>query len=240
MVPDKDMLTADHVLTILKHALNKRQPLSLVRVGDGENVVFAQNTVMPVEKVLQIGWAKEANKGLKGVTLPNLKLRDQMAAAIRKADIVGIPYWKNDPIIARQSLKRPLTEDVFNHLNLKPKRVCHTFVNRVFGKNMDFWNLLRGKRIMLVSSWAESVKPILEQKPYGVTIHFIYNFKDYRQIPQTLKFIRERKDKFDIALVSCGVNAVVLCPEIAEITGKVAIDFGKSLMFIVNEQTKPN
>jgi len=45
----------------------------------------------------------------------------------------------------------------------------------------------------------------------------------------TLQKVIQIKDEFDIALVSCGVNAVVLTPQIARLTGRVAIDFGKSL-----------
>ncbi|MNG16788.1 hypothetical protein D3C84_1007280 [compost metagenome] len=33
--------------------------------------------------------------------------------------------------------------------------------------------------------------------------------------------------RYDIALLSCGVNAVVLAPRMANEIGKVAIDFGK-------------
>lgn len=236
MVSDKDLLTVDQVLHILKEAAQQEKPFSLVRVGDGENLILAQDTMIPIEEVLQNGWAKAANRGEKGVTLPNLELRDQMVEAIKKADVVGIPFWQNDPIIAKQASKRPLTETVFKYYNIQPKQLCHTFVNRVFSQRKDFWSLLQGKRIIIISGWADEVRPILMKEPYGLNIVYSISFTNYNQMQDTIGEILERKDEFDIALLSCGVNAVVLAPQIAQLTGKIALDFGKSLMFIVKKK----
>lgn len=240
MIPDEQFLKVDQVLAIIKEAIEQNKPFSLLRVGDGENIILAQDSVMTIPEVLNRGWAKAANEGKKGVTLPNLKLRDEMVEALNKADLIGMPFWENDPIIADQIVKRPLTEAVFKHFNILPTKICHTFVNRVLTQKKEFWSLLKGKRILLIGSWAEQVKPILERAPYGINIAFTYQFTNYNQIKQTQAKVLEIKDEFDIALVSCGVNAVVLAQKIAELTGKVALDFGKSLMFIVQKKAGLN
>lgn len=236
MIPDQNFLKVDQVLDMLATAIEQKAAFSLVRIGDGENQILAQDSVMPIEEVLNRGWAKAANEGKKGVTLPNLKLRDEMAESIKRADVIGIPFWKDDPILADQAVKRPLTEAVFKHFNIQPAKICHTFVNRVFTQRKKFWNLLKGKRILLIGSWSDKVKPILEKRPYGLCIAFTFDFSDYNQMERTLQKIMQIKDEFDIALVSCGVNAVVLTPQISRFTGKVAIDFGKSLMFLVQKK----
>lgn len=236
MIPDQDFLKVDQVLNILKKAIEQNKPFSLVRVGDGENYILAQDSVMPIQEVLQNKWAKAANEGKKGVTLPNLKLRDEMVKSLKKADLVGIPFWNNDPILASQTSKRPLTEAVFKYFDIQPKNICHTFVNRVFSQRKDFWRLLKKKKILLIGEWADKAREILKEKPYSLNIAFSYSFVHYRQMQETLEKIAAVKDQFDIALVSCGVNAVVLSQQIAELTGKVAIDFGKSLMFIVQKK----
>ncbi|MDF2653088.1 MAG: hypothetical protein K0Q73_8893 [Paenibacillus sp.] len=233
---DRTFLTVNEVLKDVRTALKENKPFSLVRVGDGENIVLAQQTAMTVKQVLQTKWAIHANKGQKGVSLPDLKLRDELASGIQRADIVGIPFWNNDPIVADHNLKRELTEKVFRHLNIQPKRICHTFVNRVFAQKNEFWSLLKNKRVVLISSWAGPVSRILRKNPYKLNIVFTIDFKDNQQIKKTLKRMRKRKDDFDVVLLSCGVNAVILAPAIAEQTGKVALDFGKSLMFIVEEK----
>lgn len=236
VVPDSKFLKVEQVLKIIKEAIKQKKPLSLVRVGDGENLILAQGSLWPIKKVLQNGWAIAANEGKKGVTLPNFKLRDQMVQALKKADIIGIPFWKNDPILASQSQKRPLTEAVFKHFNIQPAQICHTFVNRVFAQRRAFWGLLKGKRILIISRWADKAKVILEGEPYKLNIVSTISFTDYKQMAETIKKVLQEKDKFDIALISCGVNAVVLAQQIAELTGKIAIDFGKSLMFMVQKK----
>jgi hypothetical protein len=236
IVEDRAFLTVNDVLQAVRTALKEEKPFSLVRVGDGENIVLAQQTAMTVKQVLQTKWAIQANKGMKGVSLPNLQLRDEVASGINRADIVGIPFWNNDPIRADNNLKRELTEKVFQQLNIQPKQICHTFVNRVFAQKDEFWSLLRDKRVVLISGWAAPVSRILRNKPYKLNIAFTIDFKDYQQTNKTLKRMRKRKDDFDVVLLSCGVNAVILAPAIAEQTGKVALDFGKSLMFIVEEK----
>lgn len=237
MLPaDSEFMSLNEVLAQIKKALDERKPFSLVRVGDGENIVLAQDTAMKLEEVLQLSWAVAANNGEKGVTLPNLKLRDELAEAINKADIVGIPYWEKDPIIASDKLKRPLTEAVFSMLKIKPKKVCHTFVNRVFAQKKEFWAVLKGKRIMLVGNWADPVKDILKAAPYSLNIAYTSKLSHYDQIDTVLKHVIRKKDKIDIVLISCGVNAAILAPRVAKETGKVALDFGKSLMFIVKQK----
>lgn len=236
MIPDKQFLKVDQVMAIIREAIEQKKHFSLLRVGDGENLILAQDSVMTIPEVLNRGWAKAANEGKKGVTLPNLNLRDEMVEALKKADLIGIPFWENDPIMADQIVKRPLTEAVFKHFNIMPTKICHTFVNRVLTQKKEFWSLLKGRRILLIGSWAGQVKPILEMAPYGLNIATTYEFTKYDHMKQTLAKIIEIKDQFDIALVSCGVNAVVLAQKIAELTGKVALDFGKSLMFIVRKK----
>ncbi|MNW17041.1 hypothetical protein D3C71_2160890 [compost metagenome] len=44
----------------------------------------------------------------------------------------------------------------------------------------------------------------------------------------TLEWFRQNRETFDLALFSCGVNAVVLAQKTAELTGKAALDFGKA------------
>lgn len=236
MALNRDFLTVDQTLNIIKKAVEQSRPLSLVRIGDGENLILAQDSVKTIHQVLEFQWVKAANNGEKGVTVPNLKLRDEMVESIKKADLVGIPFWEKDPILAARFEKRPLTEAVFKYFNINPKQICHTFVNRVFTQKKEFWRLLKGKRVLLIGDWADQAKVILEGKPYGLDNILTYPFSNYDQIPETLKKVIAQQNNFDIALVSCGVNAVVLAQKIAELTGKVSLDFGKSLMFIVQKK----
>lgn len=240
-------LNSEQVLARIKEALDHQRPFSLIRIGDGENVIMAQKSVWSLKEVLRTPWAKRANNPVrtrsarlghkeKGVTLPNLKLRNQMVRSVRKADIVGILPIK-DKIKAPKRVRRPLTNKIFRFYKLKPRFTCDAFINREFASRQEFWEVLRGKRILLVTEHAKKLKEVLQSDPYHMVIAGTITFTHFKQMGRTLKIVKGMKDQFDIALISCGVNAVVLAPEVARLTGKVAIDFGKGPKVIFNKPT---
>ncbi|QFT88422.1 hypothetical protein FIU87_07185 [Bacillus sp. THAF10] len=220
-------LTNKDVLNEIKTALNIGKPLSLVRIGDGENIVLAQDDVLPMKKVLSLTWSKRANKGKKGLNLPNLKLKNELIQSIREASIVGILPNNDRRIKASPRLKRKLTDKIFKFHNIEPKTICDACINRDFAKDKMFWKLIRGKRILLIYRNPVELKNILTEKPYSQRIEVCTSFRDYSQIEKTIHFAISNKDKFDIALICCGVNAVILAQRIAQATDKVCIDFGK-------------
>ncbi|REK53928.1 MAG: hypothetical protein C6W55_13030 [Thermobacillus sp.] len=235
---DRTQLMQAQVLQRIAHALKTKSPLSLVRVGDGENLVLAQQTVWPIDAVLKEPWAVKANEGKKGLRLPNLPLRDAVAESIRKADIVGILPFGDRTIHAPDYLKRKLTDRVFRHFRIVPKAVCHACVNRMLATDPMFWKTLAGKRIAVVTHHADAAKRVIENRFRGIRVTLTYPFSDYSQMEQALKFLSDNRNLYDIALFSCGVNAVVLAQRTAEQTGKVALDFGKALHIIT--KGRPN
>ncbi|MET3208353.1 UNVERIFIED_CONTAM: hypothetical protein ABIC26_001289 [Paenibacillus sp. PvR008] len=226
-------LEIDEVLNHLKRALDQQQPFSLIRIGDGENLILSQDTVWPMEKVLQERWAIKANLGQKGLFLPNTELRDAVAEAVRKANIAGILPYDDESIKAPSYMKRELTDQVLNHYGLSPALTCHACLNRYLAETPAFWDMLKNRRILLVTRIAAEVKPILEAEPYQLHIPHTLAFHQYEQMDATLQWIAAHKDDFDIALFSCGVNAVVLAQQTAELTGKVGIDFGKAINIVM-------
>ncbi|WP_458462396.1 GT-D fold domain-containing glycosyltransferase [Paenibacillus sp.] len=221
-------LEMDGVLNQLEAALLEERPLSLVRVGDGENIVMSQETVWTTEQVLQERWAIKANLGQKGLSLPNLQLRDEVAASLQRADIVGILPRGDSTINAPDYLKRPLTDMVFAHFGISPPLTCHACVNRELAQNPRFWQMLAGKRVLLVTREIEALRATLISEPYHLNIVTALPFDSYDQMQDTLEWIQTNQDTFDVALFSCGVNAVVLAERTAALAGKVAIDFGKA------------
>ncbi|WP_025716822.1 GT-D fold domain-containing glycosyltransferase [Paenibacillus sp. 1-18] len=226
-------LEIDEVLNYLKLALDRQQPFSLIRIGDGENLILSQDTVWPIEKVLQERWAVKANLGQKGLFLPNTELRDAVAEAVRKATISGILPYDDESIKAPTYMKRELTDQVFAHYALSPALTCHACLNRYLAQTPAFWDMLKDRRILLVTRTAAEVKPVLEAEPYGLHIAHTLAFHQYEQMHETLQWITSHQDEFDIALFSCGVNAVVLAQKTAELTGKVGIDFGKAINIVM-------
>lgn len=231
-------LELDGLLDRIEEALQRKQPFSWVRVGDGENILLAQNTIWPMEKVLSEKWVIKANKGQKGVTLPNYELRDAIAESARRADVVGILPMGDDTIKAPSYLKRELTDQVFAHHQIRPMSTCNACLNRDLATTERFWSMLRGYRILIVTQKADELKALLEAEPYLLHVGHTIAFSRYEQMEEALHEIAAMEADFDIALFSCGVNAVVLAQRTAELTGKVAIDFGKAINILM--YGKPN
>lgn len=225
------LLNTEQVFEELRLALEHKKPWSLVRIGDGENRFLAQDSVWSMEQTMKDRWARKANSGkkVKGVTFPNLPLRDLMVESIRQAHVVGLLQPGDKTILAPVQLKRPLTDRLFAYFKLNPPATCDALVFRSLAKKADFWTLLRRQRILLITRNAKRFERILKSEPYQLQITRTIPFSHCEQMPEALEKIAAYQDHFDIALISCGVNAVVLAPKVAEHAGKVGIDMGKAL-----------
>lgn len=240
-IKKRSFLSYDEVLSIMERHMNEQKPFSLVRIGDGENIVLAQKGVWPIRKVLSTKWARNSRKSnQKGVRLPNIDLRNKMIRAIRRATIVAIPRKHDKEIQADQRYLRPLTEKCFKKYGLKPKNVCHTFVNRHLPEQPAFWEMLRDRKVILISKWAKKFKKYVKKnyRQYNIKIKPV-RFTNFKQINPVLKKVKPMKA--DLVLVSAGVSAVVLVDKLAHTQKRVAMDFGKTPMLILkkNRRVKP-
>lgn len=143
-----------------------------------------------------------------------------------------------DEVRAPEEFKRPLTDKIFDHYRLKPAQLCHVFVNRKMVSHGLFWEILHKHRVLLISKWAHEFRQLVlrEYSQLRPKIVGAIDFHDFHQIPLVLK--EAGKYNFDLALVSAGVNAVVLAPRLAKRTGKVVIDFGKVMMFFLTSDPR--
>lgn len=237
-----EWLSTLEVIKQIKKAVEDKAPLSVVRVGDGENLCLAQYKVWPIAKVLSTRWAKlSRTTNRKGVRLPSKALRERLIKCLHKADIVGIPYRKDTEILAEQSHLRSLTDSCFARYGIKPKKLCHTFVNRHMVEYEEFWEMLKGKKVVVISRWADSFKKYVGKKydSYEINIVKAIPINRYDEINQVLG--RMKNVECDIVFISAGVNAVILAQRLAEKQGRVAIDFGKSAIFMItgNRKVRP-
>lgn len=238
-ISDRQLVPTIQVLNRILIALKQKKAFSLVRIGDGENIVLAQNVLIRPKEILKTYWVKQSDTGRgKGITLPNLNLRNKMVKAIRLANLVGICRQKNDEVSVPSRYKREMTNKLFDHFHLKPSNLCYVFVNRQMVSYRLFWEMLHRYRTLLISKWATAYAekinrdyPFLKPRIVGCV-----DFTHYQKIPATLASIE--KYRFDLALISAGVNSVLLAPAIAERFGKVALDFGKTMMYTVRPCSK--
>jgi len=240
--PDNKLLSELEVLRRIHKALRQEKPFSLVRIGDGENIVLAQGKFLTNQEIERTYWVRQGRRtGGKGVDLPNLTLRDRILKGIRQADIVGICRRHNDEVAAPTRFKRELTNKIFDYYRLQPPELCYVFCNRKMVSYRYFWKILHRYRTLLISKWADQYARQIKGKYASLPPQIVgtINFNHYDQIPAVLKKVG--KFDFDLALISAGVNAVILSPAIAKRYGKVAIDFGKTMMYTVrpNNRLRP-
>ena len=224
------MLPTEVVIARIAEAAIAARPFSLVRCGDGENLCMAQECVMPLDEVMRERWARSK---FKGVTLPDLKLRDRLVDAVRGSSIVGVHRWDDRMIRTSSRLKRPLLTRVFLHHGIRPKVICDATVTRYFPQRSDFWDTIRPHRVLLVSKWATRFAELVRLPPYSLRISGMIPCAVLDEVDAAIKMAEGLRDRFDVALVSAGVNALILASEIARIAKRPAVDFGKGMQFML-------
>ncbi|KKO54345.1 hypothetical protein XI25_09590 [Paenibacillus sp. DMB20] len=209
------LLSTSEVAARVRNALRTNSALSVVRLGDGELLTLAQEVVMSEEQVRKEGFFLSYS----GVDLPDLAARDMLAAAIKKADIVGIPKL-------RLANFQPLAFSVLKAHGIDYRNLDLTLSTINYALHVE--GLLRGifagYRVLVVGNSAPGLSRVLKDSGVRVT-GVVAPVDGMRDIPRVMDEI-SYAGEFDIALVGAGIPAVIIVQRIASGFGKVAIDFG--------------
>ncbi|MFC4810924.1 GT-D fold domain-containing glycosyltransferase [Paenibacillus sp. GCM10023250] len=208
------LLDVAEVYEEMEAAIRERRPCAVVRLGDGELLTLAQEIVHDAETIRREGGFLP----YAGVRPPDLRARDELAAAIRQAHIVGVP-------LSRRKHFQPLLHPVLRGHQIPPEslRMTHSAVNYSLHETGLLGRLLAGKRLLVVGNWAPALGHVLHQRGYAVTgaISPVNGVGDVERVMQEIRGL-----DFDLALVSAGIAAVMLCTRIAGEMGRAALDFG--------------
>lgn len=198
----------------LERALTGGIPYSLVRLGDGELLAMAQETVMPAEEVARLG----PFLSYAGVNVPDPQARDELAEAVRRASVVGVP-------LSRKPLFQPLLFKVWQAHGIRPDsvRLTSSTINYSLDEEGYWPKLMSGRRILAVGNAAEPLARALRKQGVQVTaaVGPVGGMNDWERAAREAAGC-----PFDLALVAAGIAAVPICVRLAETTGKVAVDFG--------------
>lgn len=229
---ESKMLNSRMLMKKILEALKKKEPLSVISVGATESFVMAQYKVLSEKEFMNHPEAYIANQGVKsgfhhrGVRFPNIKLRDEVVEAVRKADIVGYNT------IVKTKDAGLLTEKVFKAYDLHPPYLFEANLRRVimFSQKKKFEKMLSNKNILLISSVADKAKDGLNKSLKDkLNFNIVGTIKifEYEDIPRVKEEISNYN--FDLALIAAGTNAIMLATHIAEEYGKVAVDIGSGM-----------
>lgn len=238
--PDSQLLSTLDVLSQVKNALKEKKPFSIVRIGDAENIIMAQRVIFSDAELAGLKWLNDPqyNTGERGVSLPNIEQRDRTVNAVHNASIVGICKKYHDELIADKSIKRELTDKLFDYYKFCPKKLCYVFVNRKIVSQRLFWELLHNYKVLLISRWAPLYWDLLKRTYQSLRPQIVgwIDITNYNQIDHVLD--RAGEYDFDLALISAGTSAIILAPELAKRYGKVAIDFGHVMAFTLTKDPR--
>lgn len=208
------LLPSSAVYHEIQAAVQARRPFSLVRLGDGELLTMAHGTVISEEEAIRRG----PFLPYAGVKLPNAGIGLGLAEAVRRAHLIGVPESRHPSF---QGLLSP----VCHHygLDLRSFRLTSSTVNFALCQEKLLWPLLLGSRVLVIGNHAERLAQVLSQAGIEISgkVLPVQGTEDVeRSVDRAAGF------DFDIALVSAGVAAVLICVQLAERLGKVALDFG--------------
>lgn len=205
----------------IRMALNAGLPFSMVRIGDGEALAMAQETVLPIKTIQAHRFLRYA-----GLIPPDLRARDELVASVLRADLVGLPDRWDLPNFS------PLVERVMAAYRIQPRNTCNCCINYQLHQNGLLLPLFKGRRVLIIGRRARELASILKRY-YQINIAGHISIDTYRQIPATLTACSEYA--FDMAFVSAGIPAVTICVKLAARLGKVALDLGHLADRIIEE-----
>lgn len=217
-IKDQSILSVSEITEKIKKALAARRPLSLGRLASGEAFTLAHDKIIPAHRIPW--WVEYA-----GVKLPNEKARQDLLAAVREADIVGLStdyqHWESAPLL----------EQALTLLKVKPKCITNSTINWHLHKNDRLYRLMGKEPTVLVGRLAAEAAPNLIKK--GVNLIYTESLEGFDDLSRVEKSLLARS-QFRIALVAAGIPATILCPRLAKKIGCIAIDYGHVINDLLN------
>ena len=205
-------LTSEVIAQRIQAALDQKRPFAMVRLGDGEALAMAQQTVLSLEEIKKQQFLRYA-----GITVPDLKARDELVAMLPRADLVGLPQRWDLPYFS------PLVEKVLDHYGIVLRDICDCCSNYFLHQSGILMPLFTGRRLLLIGRRSRELARVLQDYYHIPSVGRLI-IDNYRQIPSLIATCRNYR--FDIAFVAAGIPAVTICVKIATQMGKVALDLG--------------
>ncbi len=221
----KTMMTIEDIYSEISNSLNKKIPLSLVRLGDGEGIALAQGYCKTEEELFQYDFLKYA-----GIEVPDYQARDDLAKAVKEADIVGIPtnlMPDFQPLICK-ALKD-------NDINVADLTLTTANISQYLFHHKYFEKILQkdNNQVAVVGNKAEELAEILQD--YCNITGAITPVNGIKDIPRVLKLLHNYN--FNLLLVAAGIPAVIICSKAAKQFKCTALDIGHLANHIIKHNT---
>ncbi len=239
----------------IKESLEKRRPLSLIRLGDGEAYAYppvAIEGLLPSSDEDDVSFEQNWWSAR-----PEAKVRNDLIARIRQAvarcDILGFPsvyriirnlpppgrpYGKNRNQRAFVRLLGALGETIPLDEKLLTEERCHR-IRGAIDATLLFELSMTAKSVVLVSSWSQ----LSLKFPSGVTVQTIAvppedaPVKIFDIYPEIVDHVRSASEPGTLVLVGAGIVGKIFVDE-AKLRGAVALDVGSLLDYMMERKTR--
>lgn len=240
MVSDESILNQDQCLKRILHDINKVEPGSYIRKGDGENIFLGYRKLNQIslfkyrKKLIHFNiriWDKQFQTFLK----------EELAQACRTATILGISlpehrhgFWSiEEEIINLLSLENLQYGDVNFHMGFIKLPRQHKLMNPLAE------DIIRNRKIGIISHC--EVDNFLNHYNSKITTRIEipkrrakFQRMTRKKYDQVLSDIRDYNSKGDFWLVAAGIYAKPFCEYIRQ-HGGIGIDIGSSMDSWINE-----
>ena len=235
-------------------ALDERQPFSLVRMGDGE-----YRAMMAMKAGRMPDGRGTCTGDVPGIgntyTVEDVASHYALfVAGLQKVDVLGLWFWRH----SGDRMREAIMEEVDRLVGMDERVVTDTFVSNYMMIGGQFWDLVEGRRVLIVNDHPAAIMEAFSARRYseqmrcfGIDKHPPWNIVGGVRVDCVEKVARDAPDpteepeaewrpvmqyvdeaaayEFDIALVGFSWRSMIVCPMLAERTGKVVLDMGHTL-----------
>ncbi|TLS37465.1 GT-D fold domain-containing glycosyltransferase [Pseudalkalibacillus caeni] len=213
-------LETPEVLKLIDKAIEQKKGISLARFGIGEITYLSYETSPILVENFQ------RYEQYAGVTLSKEEVRARLNGALKATSLAGLISQKKLPFWAER------TKQVLMGLSFSPEKVCSAWVMHDLVRRENLWSWLEGKKVVLVGRRSLEAVPVFQEN--GIEIIKAMNLEGFHEIDNVKSKMHHMEEEWDVVLISAGIPATVLAPEVAKLTGKVAIDFGHALDMLLD------
>ena len=94
-------------------------------------------------------------------------IKNDLEKVLRRTDIVGLHASWGQAWEDKEAAK--LTGRLLHNLDFKPEKICSGFITHDMIKNMQFWTILKDRKIALMGRRASEAAPLFTQDGYNIT-----------------------------------------------------------------------
>jgi hypothetical protein len=227
----EDLVHENVFIDILCEKIKNKEPLNLVRSGDGEYTVLSQDLCLSQDwlaginektKMRNVSWY--GSTSYCGVALPDLETRDKLIEAYKNADFVAV--FPDDDF----------ADKCFSAINFKPKNLIYAFGNLYFCYNPKFVKLLKDNPPLLIGSKAKLFAEYLSKELNIDVPNYYTDVTNPQDIDKAVEYMVSTPH--DWSLVSAGVNAKIIAHKMARDYGKICVDSGQLIDVLLDLEDK--